>query len=166
MHLDTRVGAYAVIVEAGRVLLTHWQLAPSERMVLTAATSGWTLPGGGLEPGEEPAGAMVREVLEETGFRVEPLALLGTDSAHFTAAERMPGAPARPLHSLRLVYLARITGGALRVEENGSTDDARWVELDGVDELPRVSLVDAALQLWRAQLTTTGNGLQGRPASR
>lgn len=97
-------------------------------------------------------------MIEETGYRVEPVALLGTNSAHFTPAERMPGTPERPLHSLRLVYLARVLGGDLRVEENGSTDDVRWVELGGVVELPRVSLVDAALELWRAQDLHAGAG--------
>ncbi len=30
----------------------------------------WVLPGGGLEPGEEPEKAAVRETLEETGYQV------------------------------------------------------------------------------------------------
>jgi 8-oxo-dGTP diphosphatase len=38
--------------------------------------SYWTLPGGGLETGETPAEAAVREVWEETGLRVRSVRLL------------------------------------------------------------------------------------------
>ena len=37
----------------------------------------WALPGGGIDPGETPANAAVREMWEETGLLVEPLHILG-----------------------------------------------------------------------------------------
>jgi 8-oxo-dGTP diphosphatase len=37
----------------------------------------WGLPGGAIEPGEEPAHAAVREAYEETGLQVVPIALVG-----------------------------------------------------------------------------------------
>ncbi|MEO0604341.1 MAG: NUDIX domain-containing protein, partial [Myxococcota bacterium] len=40
----------------------------------------WPLPGGGMEPGETPAEATVREVYEETGFDVVPERLVGVFS--------------------------------------------------------------------------------------
>jgi 8-oxo-dGTP diphosphatase len=66
-----RVAAYAVVVESGQVLLPHWLEGP---------ISGWTLPGGGIDPGEDPADAVVREVEEETGYHVVVDELLGIDS--------------------------------------------------------------------------------------
>ena len=38
---------------------------------------GWAEPGGAVEPGEAPCDAVVREVWEETGLWVEPIALRG-----------------------------------------------------------------------------------------
>ncbi|MCC6312056.1 MAG: hypothetical protein M9914_14255 [Trueperaceae bacterium] len=58
-----------------------------------------------------------------------------------------PGEP--PLHSFRLIYAARFVSGVLRSEAEGSTDEARWFELDEVADLQRVPLVDTGLRLWR-----------------
>lgn len=135
--MDLRVAAYCVIVADGRILLAHW----SEH-----GRSGWTLPGGGLEPGEDPQDAAVREAFEETGHDVELLELVGIDSRIMPIEERGDEA-IRPLHTLRIVYTARITGGELRNEPDGSTDEARWFDLAEVPLLKRVSLVDAALRL-------------------
>ena len=41
------------------------------------ARSFWFTPGGGLEPGESAREGAVRELLEETGFRLEPDELTG-----------------------------------------------------------------------------------------
>ena len=55
--MDTRVGCYGVVVEDGRLLLAHWN---------EGGMVAWTLPGGGLDPGEQPEGCVVRELREET----------------------------------------------------------------------------------------------------
>jgi 8-oxo-dGTP pyrophosphatase MutT (NUDIX family) len=51
------------------------------RILLLRRSDGlWSVPGGGLEPGERLDQAVVREVREETGLEVEPTALIGVYS--------------------------------------------------------------------------------------
>ena len=45
-------------------------------------------------------------------------------------------------------------GGSLTVEVDGTTDEARWVPLEQVAELPTLSLVSVALDLWLARLAS------------
>jgi len=52
-----RMGVYALILRRGR-LLAVWQGAELQ------------LPGGGIDPGEQPLAALHREVMEETGWRI------------------------------------------------------------------------------------------------
>lgn len=62
-----RPGIYAVLVRNSSVLLTH-QMEPDPE---------YQLPGGGIDPGEDPIPALHREVLEETGWRIGPAKRLG-----------------------------------------------------------------------------------------
>lgn len=133
---ETRTGAYAVLVDdAGRILLALWN---------EGAVPAWTLPGGGVEPGETPEQAVVREVHEETGYDVELLRLLGKDTLTVPGGKRLDGG-ARPLESVRLVFEARIVGGELTYEVDGTTDEAAWIPIAEVGGLERVELVDIAL---------------------
>ena len=135
MPVNQRVAAYGVVVDSGRVLLSHWR-----------AAGLWILPGGGIEPFEDPADAAVRELLEETGLAVELDELLGVDSVVVPASERADPSDG-PLHWLRIVYRAHVMGGELRDETDGSTDTAAWFDLDELAGMPRVGLVDVGLRL-------------------
>lgn len=135
--MDMRVAAYCVIVDdEDRVLLTRW---------IEGRAPAWSLPGGGIEPGEDPADAARREVWEESGYEVRLDGLLGIDSHVVPAKKRLAKGASGPLHALRIIYRATITGGTLTHEVDGSSDMAEWIPLAKVRGVERVGLVDIGL---------------------
>lgn len=83
----------------------------------------WGLPGGGLEYGEHPEEAVIREVWEETGLRVcvEKLLLINT---------------LRP-DRVGMYYLCRITGGTFY-----PSDEVSEFAYFSLDNLPDVRTFD------------------------
>lgn len=135
---QTRAGAYALIVLDGSVLLSAWR-SPSGEVF-------WTLPGGGIELGEGPEQACVREVFEETGHDCRLTGLLGVTTGHIPAAKRLRGEGV-DLLTVQVHYRAEITGGTLRPEVDGSSHDARWFALDGLDAVRTSPWLTSSLRL-------------------
>jgi 8-oxo-dGTP pyrophosphatase MutT (NUDIX family) len=110
-------GVSGVVVHEGRVLLT---LRPEGR---------WTVPSGILEPGEQPAPALERELLEETGVRARvdrlvdvvtqaPMVYPGGDRAQY----------------LDLTFACTWVSGTPHAADDENLD-ARWFALDDLPEL-------------------------------
>ncbi|MDB6079243.1 MAG: nudI [Akkermansiaceae bacterium] len=130
----TRVSAYALIREPGRVLLCRLSAE------VPRWKGSWTLPGGGLNFGESPEQAMVREVEEETGLKVEPVSIAKIDSLHDTSGDS-------DFHGIRIIYHVRVAGGALRNEVSGSTDCCAWHEFPLSPSVPLVDLARTGCRL-------------------
>ena len=124
---------------------------------------GWTFPGGGLEPGEDPRDAVVREVYEETGLEARVGKLNGVDS-RVMVGEAVTESTDPELHTTRIIYRASAKDGPLRHEVGGSSDEARWVPIREIRSLRTLSLVQASLRM--AGIDTRGRGGARRQAAR
>lgn len=114
------LGVGAVVFKDGCVLLIERGKEPLR--------GWWTLPGGLVETGERLESAVRREVLEETGLEVRPLAI----AAVFERI--MPDLEGRTeFHYVIVDYLCEYLAGELRAA--GDVSAARWEPLDALDGL-------------------------------
>jgi ADP-ribose pyrophosphatase YjhB (NUDIX family) len=102
----------AAIIRDGRILVARRARGP--------ALGVWTLPGGVVEAGETLTEALVREVTEETGIAIEPVALAG----HREVVVRDEGGRVSR-HFVILCFASRWLEGEPRLNEE--LDEARWL---------------------------------------
>ena len=89
-----RLGAYAVVSDdSGRLLCCR--IAPGYPWAGT-----WSLPGGGVEWGEHPDDAVIRELAEETGLTGRIERFVGIDSHTIDRPVSRPG----PAHIVAILY--------------------------------------------------------------
>jgi 8-oxo-dGTP diphosphatase len=101
--------------DRGRLLLVRRANPPAQGL--------WSIPGGRVEPGEDDATAVVREVAEETGLDVVPERLVGS-----VERDGLDG-------DLYVIedFLCRVVGGRLVAGDDAS--DAGWFTAAALDEL-------------------------------
>jgi len=129
-----RIGAYGICRDpAGRILLVRGSAQ-------SARPGTWFLPGGGVEHGEHPAAAAIRETAEETGLRAEVTRLVDVTT------ELVPRPPVLE-HTDGVIYELAVTGGTLRPEPDGSSDRAWWLAPEQVAALPVSRFAALALDL-------------------
>ena len=103
----------AAIVRDGKILVVRRARAPAHGL--------YTLPGGVVEVGETLMEAVAREVREETGMTVEPVALAG-----FREAVARDGQDRVERHFVILCFAARWQAGEPVLNEE--IDEARWID--------------------------------------
>jgi ADP-ribose pyrophosphatase YjhB (NUDIX family) len=114
------IGVGALIFKRDSILLVERGRAPLKGY--------WSLPGGALEAGEQLAGAIRREVLEETGLEIKPVSIVEIFERIMRDKDGKP-----EYHYVLIDYLCRVTGGELQASSDAS--QARWFkrkELDGL----------------------------------
>ena len=120
--------ASAIVVEKnGHILLEH-----------RVDNDLWALPGGTMEPGETIGQTVVREVLEETGLRVEPTGIVGVYSDPDHIIEYADG---EVRQQFSICFRTKLLGGELR--SDAESIEVRWVapsELDGLTIHPSIRL--------------------------
>ena len=108
-----------VVDDADRVLL-----------VQRADNLRWTLVTGCLDPGEQPAVGIVREILEETGVTAEVervLAVEATDRVQYPNGDNTVW--------MDVAFVCRPTGGVAHVNDDESVD-VRWCPIEELPDMP------------------------------
>ena len=103
----------AVIVRDGRVLIVRRARAPAKQI--------YTLPGGVVEAGETLPEAVRREIREETGLEIEPVALAGHREFILRDDDKRVSR-----HFVILSFASRWIAGEPVL--NDELDEARWID--------------------------------------
>jgi len=107
--------------DAGQVLLVRRGRPPR--------LNQWSIPGGKVEWGESVQQALVREVGEETGLRIEVIGLIDiVDSLIRSDAGELTD------HHVLLDYAARVRSG--RPQAGDDAREVKWVPLAGLNDYP------------------------------
>ena len=106
-------GVRIILIQNKKVLLvSHWY-----------APWAWTLPGGGVDRGEKPEAAAIREVREETGFNVKSLAgEIGRYRGRWGRGD------------MAVVYYTGDFDGSLALKPNWEIMARSWFDLDNLPE--------------------------------
>ncbi len=119
-----RVRASALIVQETSILLV-------QQFVPVKSEPVWLPPGGGVETGEEAEKALIREVMEETGCKVQPVSL------RYVHEFISP-----PFHAVELYFIALKKEGVLKTgtdpehpEDNQLIKNVAWIQFDSIPDI-------------------------------
>ena len=120
-----RLGAYAVVVDGRRLLLTR--ISP-----VGFPPGTWTLPGGGVDHGESPHDTVRRELHEEAGLEALSARLVDVHDVHVVDLGR--GDAYEDYHGVHLLYAVDVDASVEPhvVDVGGTTDVVRWVPIDEI----------------------------------
>jgi 8-oxo-dGTP diphosphatase len=135
-QLIWRPAAYAIVINDGKILLTRQHDALH-------------LPGGGVDLGEMPDAATIRETQEETGIIVANPRLVDVISGFFTLVQPSDHTTTH-VQSILMYYQCDLVGGELSIdgfeyEEKLVGEMPEWVPLEQLDHITAGSTID-----WRS----------------
>lgn len=127
LHLRAKIGNDLLMMPAAAAIIRNEE----NKVLLHKRTDNqqWALPGGALEPGEEAAQTVIREVFEETGLEVVPIGFIGI----YSGADSIFIYPnGDQVSVVNITFECKVVGGEL------STDNDETLELEyfAFDELP------------------------------
>jgi 8-oxo-dGTP diphosphatase len=138
-RLREKVGHELLMVPAVSAVICNER---GEVLLQRARDDGkWYVVGGAVDPGEDPADAVVREVSEETGLVVRPVRVVGVYSdpvATYANGDRV--------FYVNTCFACEITGGALAVGD----DESLELRYFRADELPEGMLATHRHRIERA----------------
>jgi len=115
-----RSAACGIVFDAQGHLLLHRR----------ADNGRWALPGGAIETGETAAEAVVREVLEETGYRVKVERIVGVYSDPVHTTIRYPNGDVSSY--VAIAFECSVIGGAPAL--SGETAEVQWFPTGALPE--------------------------------
>jgi 8-oxo-dGTP diphosphatase len=119
------ISASAIIEGKGREILLIWEGdMPYHKW--------WVIPGGYVNPEETVKEAVVREVREETGLRVNPTKLIGVYD------DLIPDKDC-PLHHVIVAYTTEVVGGRIVFSQEARA--YKWMSLDEALNSPEIPTV-------------------------
>src|SRR5205814_2441811 len=129
--LRSHVGTAMVFVPSVTALIRD----PDGRILLMQRSDDgqWDLIGGGIDPGEAPAQAVVREAWEETGLRIVPERIAGVFGGGPGFRATYPNGD--EVEFTDIVFLCRVAGGTLHPRD-GEATAFRWVAPEEMPALP------------------------------
>jgi len=116
-YATPKIDVRGAVVQDGKILLVQ------EKM-----DQRWCMPGGWGDVGETPSNMVAREVLEESGFGVKPVKIIGVYDA------KRDDRPLQFFHAYKIVFLCEIMSGSARPSE-----ETLAVDFFGFDKLPPLS---------------------------
>lgn len=131
--------AGGVLIKDNKVLLCH----------ATGSNGFWTLPKGGVEPGESEAVAALRETREETGYDAQIITQVKADIQPYQVSRRSSKGGRERVRKYLIFFLMR---PLQKVQEpDGECDQFEW--LDKEEALERITwrqrpAIEAAFKLF------------------
>ena len=114
-YATPRIDVRGAVFQAGNLLLVRERL-----------DGGWTMPGGWVDVGDTPSGAVEREVYEESGFVVKARKIIGVYDANRTG-------PLEVFHAFKIVFLCDILSGQARTSDE--TSEVNFFPESGLPEI-------------------------------